>query len=280
MNGKLIELTERLSRNISENLQLNEYYLLAFVVFGLCSGAILVSIGIKFSERDESNVRKEKWCPVATLTMALVFFLCVPFIQFNIGTVKMSAVGNLLFFLLGALLMVSTTILNIYGRYYIDRFWSDSIVIRNDHEVVMDGPFCLVRHPMYSSLIFFGIGISFVFLNLFVFLVIACIFIPMMIYRARSEEKELQSLNNADYKNYRKEVHILIPKFKLIVQIIMQGVGLILAGVILLVYEITDDLYMFLGFYFLLLTLVLDNRILKMLYALLAVGTFLFVIVF
>ncbi|MCP4130051.1 MAG: isoprenylcysteine carboxylmethyltransferase family protein [bacterium] len=211
------ELTRKLFHNagviLEKNLALNPFFHIAMAILMLCSIAILVSIAIMFTEKDGEGVLKKRVCPVSTFTMILVFCGIVPLLQLSTGIVETSRLANLFFFLFGALLMIGSTAANIYARYYLRNFWSDQIEIRENHRIVREGPYGIVRHPMYSSLIFFGIGIAFCFLNYIFLAIMLVLFIPMMLYRARSEEKEMESLNNEDYFQYREETGLLVPGF-------------------------------------------------------------------
>ena len=100
---------------------------------------------------------------------------------------------------------------HLMARITIDRFWSDHIVIHEQHIVIDIGVFAIVRHPMYSSLIFYNLGLAFVFMNYYILLINLVLFIPMMIYRARQEESQISKINK-DYQGYALKTPFLIPK--------------------------------------------------------------------
>src|ERR1017187_83098 len=39
-----------------------------------------------------------------------------------------------------------------WARLYIGRNWSGTVTVKQDHELVRNGPYALVRHPIYSGL--------------------------------------------------------------------------------------------------------------------------------
>ena len=45
-----------------------------------------------------------------------------------------------------------------WGRLHLGRLWSGMITLREGHRVVDTGPYAYVRHPMYTGLLFFYIG--------------------------------------------------------------------------------------------------------------------------
>ena len=81
---------------------------------------------------------------------------------------------------------------------------------RSDDKMVIDGPYKLIRHPMYTSALLIALGLSCLiqswafFCVFFIYLVLISLLIPM-------EEKALQSVYGAQYAAYRQKVKKLIP---------------------------------------------------------------------
>ena len=71
--------------------------------------------------------------------------------------------------------------------------------------------FCLVRHPLYASLMMMFYGATLVYFNYAAFLANTFIFIPFMYYRAKQEEELLENQFD-DYANYKKETGMFFPK--------------------------------------------------------------------
>ena len=254
-----MESLERIRILLAENTSYNRYYIVSLILFCVCSFIILVSVGIKFVEKEQKEIEIKRYCIVSTLTMVLFFLIAVPLFLTQFGVVTMSWQGNLLFFVFGVILTLGGAWFNVYARSYISRFWSDQIVIQKNHELVTDGPYAFVRHPMYSSLILYGLGLSFLFLN-YIFLILLCaVFIPMMIVRARQEEKELVHWSALKYDDYKKRTNFLIPMFNTPICYVLRVSAIILFVVVLTDNRVTLDEAIFLGVCYLVMSFVVNN---------------------
>jgi protein-S-isoprenylcysteine O-methyltransferase Ste14 len=91
------------------------------------------------------------------------------------------------------------------------RFFTTSVAIHQDHQLVRTGLFRYVRHPSYSGalLAFFGLAITYG--N---WLSLAAIFVPTLLaflYRIHVEESSLVEALGADYVDYQRTTRRLIP---------------------------------------------------------------------
>jgi len=112
--------------------------------------------------------------------------------------------------LLADVVTMSALILSIWARITLGRNWSGNVVLKENHELIMSGPYAYVRHPIYSSLILFVLGIVIYYGRLggIIFLVL---FIAGAWFKAYKEEKLLTSHFGEKYLAYKKMVKGLIP---------------------------------------------------------------------
>ena len=174
--------------------------------------AVIAAVFIDFyyyNMRDDSIVEKKSF--VATSTMFLFFFLFLAVNTFRIGTIVVSQRLAEYLSVFGAFLVLLGAIVNIIGRFKLGNRWSDNIKIYKDHRLVTNGIYSIVRHPLYASLIWMFYGASFIYFNWLAFLLNTTIFIPMMYYRAKQEEKIL-SEKFPEYKDYAKKTGMFFPK--------------------------------------------------------------------
>jgi protein-S-isoprenylcysteine O-methyltransferase Ste14 len=110
---------------------------------------------------------------------------------------------------LGAALCVAGVALAIWARRRIGRNWGAPMSLRVDHELVTDGPYRFVRHPIYTGLLLAMLGSA-----LAGQLWWAAILIVSTVYFGASaliEERMMGRLFPLEYPQYRKRTKMLIP---------------------------------------------------------------------
>ena len=125
----------------------------------------------------------------------------------------MTATAALLTRLLGSLVLIGSSLLNVAARIVIGRFWSDQIEIQKDHRVITVWPYSLCRHPMYGSLLIFGVGMGMIMLNPLVIGTMLLLFLPAVAYRAQKEEEMLLVELGKPYTDYAGRHPMLFPAF-------------------------------------------------------------------
>ena len=91
------------------------------------------------------------------------------------------------------------------------KFWSLHVEIRENHELVETGPFRVVRHPTYFSMILELLAFGLIFSAWWMLLVIPFLFFPALIMRLRLEEPALVEKFGDAYRDYQRRVPMLIP---------------------------------------------------------------------
>ena len=59
---------------------------------------------------------------------------------------------------LGAALTLAGVAFAIWARMWIAGNWSSDVTLKRDHELIVDGPYALVRHPIYTGILLALIG--------------------------------------------------------------------------------------------------------------------------
>ncbi len=183
-------------------------------IIGLCVVALFAAIFVNFFECDKrTDTKSSRKSVVATGTMTLFFVGFYLMVRFQIGVISIqSAVMRLAMIAVGALMVVAGCLINIRGRWALQKNWSNHIKIYEDHELVTGNVYGWVRHPLYSSLILMFYGAALVYSNFGGFLATTAVFIPFMYYRARQEEQMLGQFFSS-YSEYKKNVGMFIPRF-------------------------------------------------------------------
>jgi protein-S-isoprenylcysteine O-methyltransferase Ste14 len=112
----------------------------------------------------------------------------------------------------GLVLMVVGAAFNVLGRVYLKSNWANQIKIYEGHWLVTTGPFAIVRHPLYASLIWMLVGGALVYANLAGLVLTLAVFVPMMYGRAKKEEALLTGAFGEQYAMYRRRTGMFLPK--------------------------------------------------------------------
>ena len=99
------------------------------------------------------TLRKE---PISSRLLQLclcgVAYMLLASPQLNFGLLAAPFVpGNIFFSLSGLSLTILGFAFAIWARVFLGGNWSSGVTIKADHELVRNGPYALVRHPIYSA---------------------------------------------------------------------------------------------------------------------------------
>ena len=102
-------------------------------------------------------------------------------------------------------------VLAIWARRCLGRFWSGNITIKVEHQLVRNGPYRILRHPIYTALLLLYLGTAIVCGELHALLGLA-VAIAAFLRKIRLEEANLLRAFSAGYREYRGETWALIPR--------------------------------------------------------------------
>jgi protein-S-isoprenylcysteine O-methyltransferase Ste14 len=110
---------------------------------------------------------------------------------------------------LGTLLVAAGLGLASWARVHLGRNWSGTVTLKEGHTLVVSGPYGVVRHPIYTGLLFAFLGTALAIgewrglaafaLALFAFL-----------YKSRAEEARMRE-TFPQYADYRRRTKALLP---------------------------------------------------------------------
>lgn len=188
-------------------------FLICNIIAALCTMAVIAAVFIDFILYHKSGkVKHRRKSIVETGSMFAYFLVFYLLLRSGNGRIAFnSQLTNDLISVLGAILIVTGSIVNLTGRFRLKQQWANQIVIYQGHEHINSGIYSYLRHPLYASLIWMFIGASFIYTDYISLLSVIVIFIPMMYYRARLEEKLLMK-EFPGYKKYIAKTGMFIPK--------------------------------------------------------------------
>ena len=99
-----------------------------------------------------------------------------------------------------------------WARLHLGRLWSAAIVIKAGHRIVESGPYGLVRHPIYTGILWAALVTDVAGADIVAAISFLCLLSGFWL-KARIEEGFLeQVVSREDYAAYRRSVPMLIPR--------------------------------------------------------------------
>ncbi len=189
---------------------------LVYVSFVLTLGEWLAALrkGEAVSLLPERGGRKwPLWAQVAMIVLGLL--LCIPL--FYYGWIPLFHVpANLALLLkgLGLIVYLAGLAFTLWARRTLGKYWGIStnldVKLRNDHQIIQEGPYAYVRHPMYFGWWAAMLGLTLLYPVWVVFL----LFIFSVISfsgRARREDAALAARFGNGWTEYKKRTKFILP---------------------------------------------------------------------
>jgi len=170
--------------------------------------ACIVTLEFSESRKEEKIVNKRNL--VAVLTMSLFFIFEFILGQSGIGKINVPETVQNVWALIGCGIIVLGVAINLIARVQLGSAWSNDIAVYRGQILIKNGLYKFIRHPLYSSILLIALGLSVLYLNYLSGIFLILVFVPMIYYRAISEEKFLQQ-HLPDYNNYMKSTSRFFP---------------------------------------------------------------------
>ena len=98
----------------------------------------------------------------------------------------------------------------IVARFWIGRNWSGRVTIKERHQLIQNGPYSVVRHPIYSGLLLALLGTAIVHGEIRGLLGLALAAMGW-VFKLRTEEAFLLRQFGKAYRDYKQRVKALVP---------------------------------------------------------------------
>lgn len=96
------------------------------------------------------------------------------------------------------------------ARAWLGRNWSSMVTLKQDHELIRNGPYALVRHPIYTGLLLALLGTA-ITIGKWRALVGLVLLVAAVVRKLTIEERLMAEQFGDAYARYRSEVPALIP---------------------------------------------------------------------
>lgn len=113
-------------------------------------------------------------------------------------------------FWVGVAMTAAGLLFTVWARVYLGRNWSGLVTLKQDHELIIAGPYRLVRHPVYTGLLFAFLGSGLARDDWRAVFAIA-LAVAALWRKLRLEESWLMEQFGDRYVEYRQRVAALIP---------------------------------------------------------------------
>ena len=161
-----------------------------------------------------SKITSYKEKPRSWLQNVPVYFTVITLVALILGVFRLGVIEYKPEYLtlrtVGLILYIIFTWVQIWSFKSLGEYYSQEILIYKNHDLIMKGPYKLLRHPQYLSQFLVDIGGGLAVMS-FVLLPIALIEIPFIIMRAILEEKLLEKNFKERFADYKKKTGFLFP---------------------------------------------------------------------
>jgi protein-S-isoprenylcysteine O-methyltransferase Ste14 len=181
-----------------------------FVSVLVIAAAIIADFANYHRQRRASVLSDRSLVETGSMTAFFVVYFLV--IKLRVLAIGMQGSVRAAMIVAGLVLMVGGVALNVWGRFALESNWANQIKIYEGHTLKTTGPYAIVRHPLYASLIWIFVGGSLVYANALSLLITLVVFVPMMSVRANKEEALLLEAFTDGYAQYRRTTGKLLPR--------------------------------------------------------------------
>jgi len=154
----------------------------------------------------KKSVNKMSWGAAVRLLLAVlvIVLLRLQFFDHAAGTVHSVPLE-----VIGVALMLAGMALAVWARVYIGKNWGMPMSHVVGRELVMTGPYCYIRHPIYTGFLLAILGTALA-INLYLLILLFAVAIYMG-YSAALEERTLAHEFSKTYPKYKAKSKMLIP---------------------------------------------------------------------
>ena len=110
----------------------------------------------------------------------------------------------------GAAITLTGLLFSMWARHYLGTNWSATVSVKQDHELIISGPYQFVRHPIYTGLVIAFIGTAMAqgeLRSLLAPLIVTAAFWRKWLH----EERWMLETFGGRYLDYKARVPALIP---------------------------------------------------------------------
>ncbi|MFI9723111.1 methyltransferase family protein [Streptomyces sp. NPDC052396] len=193
----------------------SEWGRFAGAVLWFCWGLFLAVwvLGALYNARRAPGVRTrggflQRWRIAIGITVVIVVNLLLPKGTWDPLTVHQEWLRAV-----GAVVLIAGTAFALWARRALGLMWTSAPAAKEGHELRTDGPYAIVRHPIYTAILAMFIGTA--LLNqLGGWLVALVIAVVLVQWKIAAEERLMTAEFPGAYEEYKRRVPQLIPRLR------------------------------------------------------------------
>jgi protein-S-isoprenylcysteine O-methyltransferase Ste14 len=113
-------------------------------------------------------------------------------------------------FVLGAAITTAGLLFAVWARAHLGGNWSRSVTIKQDHQLIVTGPYAIARHPIYTGILTGFLGSAVATTQIRGLIAFALVFLALW-FKLRMEEEWMRNQFGSAYETYAKHVAALVP---------------------------------------------------------------------
>ena len=146
--------------------------------------------------------------------LVIAFWLLYHDIYYDVHRIQTAELVILphLFFIQAISLMLTVLglVLAIWARVTLGKNWSVTVTFKENHELIVQGPYAFVRHPIYTGILFMFLGTALAVGTVGGLLSVPILFVSYWI-KYRKEEAFMIEHFGEQYREYMRRVRAIIP---------------------------------------------------------------------
>jgi protein-S-isoprenylcysteine O-methyltransferase Ste14 len=164
------------------------------------------AFGTKTTQRIEPMASRVARTVLFLIAIALLTFWHIPIRWLYAQLLPQGVWG----FWIGAAILCAGLLFAVWARQHLGANWSRSVTIKEDHQLIVSGPYALVRHPIYTGILTGFLGTAIALGQTRGFIALGLIFLALG-YKLRMEEQWMRSQFGPPYEAYSRRVAALVP---------------------------------------------------------------------
>jgi protein-S-isoprenylcysteine O-methyltransferase Ste14 len=146
------------------------------------------------------------------LTVAVACFFLIRAADPHLGPLSLRFLPERLWI---AWVAAATTVLGvlfaIWARVHIGKYWSSTVALKSEHQLIRSGPYARIRHPIYTGIILAIAGTALA-VGRYAAIVAVMIFVVGFWLKARKEEALLAGEFGPAFDEHRRSTGFFLPK--------------------------------------------------------------------